>query len=65
MVSTEAGRDSIRKNVFGEHKVAEETVKAMAALRLIDSEVLAVRPFFNSAPFGLQLLDIYTNNKTV
>ena len=43
MASTDVGRDAINKTIFAEHKVAEETVKVMATLGLIDADALAVR----------------------
>lgn len=43
MASTDTGREAINREVFAEHKVAEETVKVMATLGLIDADALAVR----------------------
>lgn len=43
MASTDGGREAINKTIFAEHKVAEETVKVMATLGLIDADALAVR----------------------
>jgi hypothetical protein len=43
MASTDDGREAINKTIFAEHKVAEETVKVMATLGLIDADALAVR----------------------